>query len=289
MSEDIQYFCGAIPSPPNVLAAAVPHLLDPSIAVPSSFGVVPPKLSTWGNTRFGCCVTSEEAFAKAAYSVLYGSGTQLFVPDDVMIEWARTHRVLNGATLTGVMDDMARTGFGVNGQMYTDGSYNSVDWHDDATLASAIYQGPVKIGVASAQLSRAHKFANGWIASGFHRDPFLNHCVSLCGYGTGSELAAMLGVQAPAGIASTRCYLLFTWGSIGIIDAASMQAITGEAWLRTPTTPQTPVTPPGPTPPPVVPPVNPSEIPTPITVVFGPWNLTISASPRTQPPPAAEV
>jgi hypothetical protein len=29
---------------------------------------------------------------------------------------------------------------------------------------------------------------------------------------------------------------MFTWGSIGIIDRASMIAITNEAWLRMPTT-----------------------------------------------------
>ena len=31
-------------------------------------------------------------------------------------------------------------------------------------------------------------------------------------------------------------YALFTWDSIGIIDVPSMLAITGEAWLRNPTT-----------------------------------------------------
>ena len=36
----------------------------------------------------------------------------------------------------------------------------------------------------------------------------------------------------PAGL----CYAMFTQGSIGIIDRQSLMNITGEAWVRSPTT-----------------------------------------------------
>jgi hypothetical protein len=44
-------------------------------------------------------------------------------------------------------------------------------------------------------------------------------------------------VKVPTGTDGTKQgYALFTWNSMGIIDQASMVAITHEAWLRTPTT-----------------------------------------------------
>ena len=32
------------------------------------------------------------------------------------------------------------------------------------------------------------------------------------------------------------CYAMFSWGSIGIVDRQSLMNITGEAWVRNPTT-----------------------------------------------------
>ena len=61
--------------------------------------------------------------------------------------------------------------------------------------------------------------------------------MSLCGYGTIAWLAGQLQVAVPAGAnGNDPAYAIFTWGSIGIIDAPSMIAITTEAWLRNPTT-----------------------------------------------------
>jgi hypothetical protein len=108
-------------------------------------------------------------------------------------------------------------------------------------LQSAISQGPVKIGIAAEQLQAVclAKGAgkSGWFATGFKEDQNLDHCVSLCGYGTISWLAQRMNVTVPNGVNGTKPgYALFTWDSIGIIDFPSILAITGEAWLRTPTT-----------------------------------------------------
>ncbi len=78
---------------------------------------------------------------------------------------------------------------------------------------------------------------SGWFATGYHSDANEDHCVTLCGYGPMSWLAQQLHVQVPHGVDGTKPgYALFTWDSIGIIDAPSMNAITHEAWLRRPTT-----------------------------------------------------
>ena len=124
---------------------------------------------------------------------------------------------------------------------YLDGPFNSVNWTNAAALNAAIANvGPVKIGVAADQLHatcQAHNWLSGWVATGYHADTNEDHCVSLFGYGTVAWLAQKLNCPVPAGVSSASpAYAMFTWGSVGIIDRASMVAITQEAWLRQPTT-----------------------------------------------------
>jgi hypothetical protein len=208
--------------------------------VPAFFGVVPPELSYWDNSTYGDCVSAEEAAAKAQFSLMYGGSTELFISQDEVVDWARRHGFLDGADLTSVMEKMQVDGMTAGGQTYYDGPFWSVDWTNDATLSSAIYLGPVKIGVAADQLDNVVPTSpprNGWIATGFHVDQNEDHCVNLCGFGSLQALCGLLGVPVPQGTdPTTRCYLLFTWDTIGIIDRASMMAITSEAWLRMPTT-----------------------------------------------------
>lgn len=213
----------------------------------------------------GNCVSAEEAAAKAIYSVMAGF-PEIFITEQVLINWAHQHGFLNGANLTDVMDAMSRTGIvASDGKTYTDGPYQSVDWTNDAILSSAIFAGPVKIGVAADQLQNTVGQSNGWIGVGFKTDNNIDHCVNLCGFGTMEALCQVMNVTLPAGISpTTRGYLLFTWDTIGIIDRASMIAITAEAWLRTPTTPQAPMPVPTPTPTPVPPTPTPTPTPTPV-------------------------
>jgi hypothetical protein len=120
-----------------------------------------------------------------------------------------------------------------------------VNWENAGILNQAIWEGPVKIGVAADQLLATWRAAgggvnggkSGWFATGYHKDTAEDHCVSLCGYGSMAWLAGQLHVSVPAGVnGANPGYALFTWDSIGIIDTPSMLAITEEAWLRSPTT-----------------------------------------------------
>ncbi|THD78283.1 MAG: hypothetical protein E7812_11395 [Phenylobacterium sp.] len=231
-------FRGAQPSPRNVLAAAAPHVAAPS---PAQFLLKPAQLSDWGNVGspgvpgYGDCVTAEEAFAKACHN------PEIFITRDNAIAWARKHNVLNGALLPNVLTLMTKDGFPQNAHVYDDGPDFTVDWADDPTLKSAISSsGPVKLGVAAAQLDpvwQGNGGRSGWFAHGFHPDPNEDHCTSLCGYGPNEWLASQLGGKVPAGVDKKALgYAMFTWDSIGIIDPASMRAITHEAWVRKPTT-----------------------------------------------------
>jgi hypothetical protein len=228
---------GALPSPRSALAAAVPYSVP--AAAPPSYIVIPKKISFWGNYYDGDCVTAEEAFAKACNS------PEIFISENEVIAWATRHGVLNGANLPEVMGWMQHDGFPDGLFNYDDGPYNSVDWTNSGILQSAISRGPVKIGVSGDQLLSVWDAAgggpaggvSGWFATGFQDDFNMDHCVSLCGYGSISWLAQQLGVQVPAGVDGTNPgYALFTWDSIGIIDMPSMIAITTEAWFRQPTT-----------------------------------------------------
>jgi hypothetical protein len=223
---------GAKPSPLHELAAATPHVALPRI--PANHLVKPSKLSVWHNDKHGDCVTAEEAFAKACHR------PEIFISDTEVAAWAQSHGVYEGASLIEVLKWMQTGGFSQDGQTFDDGTHRSVNWTDDATLRSAIYLGPVKIGLAANQLEtacQATDFKTGWFAAGFHSDDNVDHCTSLCGYGSIEWLAHKLGAHIPADVDKTKPgYAMFSWGGIGVIDVPSLLAITREAWLRHPTT-----------------------------------------------------
>ncbi len=237
---------GASPSPRHVLAAAMPHILDTTVSVPPSFLMWPIKMSSWNNYSYGDCVSAEEAFAKAT------AAPKTFIPEATVVAWAQQHGYLNGAYLPSVMTTMQTDGFPLNQKKYNDGPHNSVNWHDDALLKSAIYShGPVKIGVAAQYFQSAAPGQHGVVTPGTSGwgiysypatiGPQEDHCVSLCGYGTLALLKALfkrhrVTVHLPTGMPKGLCYAMFTWNSIGIIDRQSMLNMTHEAWIRIPVT-----------------------------------------------------
>ena len=223
---------GAIASPRHLLAGATPHA--PLAEAPPTFIVIPEKISIWGNDVHGDCVTAEEAFAKAC------NNPEIFISDDDVIAWATRQGFLDGAVIADVMQKMQNDGFPDATNTYNDGSFVSVEWTNSTILRSAISEGPVKIGIAAHQVSDAvskYGSSTGWFGIGFQPDTAVDHCVSLCGYGTLDWLAQQLGVQVPEGVDGNQPgYAMFTWNSIGIVDEPSMTAVTHEAWLRQPTT-----------------------------------------------------
>ena len=232
---------GAIPSPRSELAAARPHIPDPKISVPASFLMWPVEMSSWNNYVYGDCVSAEEAFAKAT------AAPQTFIPLATVVAWAQAHGYLNGATLTSVMKTMETQGFSLGGKTYNDGPYSSVNWTNAAILQSAIYShGPVKIGVGAENFqSNPHGLVtpgtSGWTMYDYPKGLGEDHCTSLCGYGTLAQLEALfkthgVTVKVASGMPTGLCYAMFTWNSIGIIDAQSMLNMTYEAWIRNPVT-----------------------------------------------------
>jgi hypothetical protein len=228
---------GAFPTPNHELAAAQPFKVGG--AAPESFLAWPVEIGPWGNETAGNSIWAEEAFAKAC------AEPKVFVPADVALLTARECGSSNFARF------MQTYGFHINGAAYLDGPFLSINWRNMAALKGAIASvGPVKIGVAAAHLTsgphgqvtgQVTPGISGWAVYGLPANQSENHCASLCGYGA---LAALVGlferhgvnVDVPPGMPAGLCYAMFTWGSIGIVDQQSLMNITGEAWVRNPTT-----------------------------------------------------
>ena len=276
---------GAFATPAHILFAADPYSEADELRAPlSEVAYVPQRLSYWGNDRYGVCVTSEEAFAKATYQ------PEIFIPDDVVISWARARGVLNGASLDEVLDSMRGDGFKIGSQRYDDGRKLLVDYANEEALKSALSQGPVKIAMAADALPSGAGSRQGWYAIGGPRYRNTDHCVALCGFGSAEYLYQRLGVAMPSAVAGRQGYLLFTWSTIGFVDHQWLLGTCQEAWLRDPTTvgvpplpePNPPPVPdPTPTPDPVPPspPVPPVPVPQQI-VVTGDVTIPLWGPPR---------
>jgi hypothetical protein len=269
-----QFKRGAKPTPKHVIAAAPQYRT--LLAPPTEFAVVPPHLDMWDNDVDGDCVTAEEAFAKAVWSVYCGL-PELFIPTQEVIRWASKYGFLNGANLDEVMNQMASDGFTVNGVNYKDGPKEVVDYTNEDALQSAIsVKCPVKIAIDANALPSGAGNQQGWFATGGSpgQFPSTDHCTSLSGYGTAKYLYQQLGVPLPAALDPTKeGYLHYTWRTIGFVDHAWLMSTCTEAWVRNPTTPgQSPVpVPPTPVPVPPGPPVPPTPpAPTPGGVVMIP-------------------
>lgn len=244
---------GAKPSPGHVLAAAVPYRV---LTAPApQFGVVPKHLDMWGNGKYGCCVSTEEAWGKVWWSAYCGL-PETFATEAEVVAFAGAHGWLNGAYLTEVMDVMIADGMSIGGKKFQDGKYFSVDYSNELVLQSAIDPtdgtgGPIKIAIDADALPSGAGNQQGWFSTDSRRRTNTDHCVSIGGYGTAAYLYSLLKVPLPAGLApSTPGYLLFTWGTIGFVTHSWLMGTCTEAWARNPTTPgqaPTPNPPPAPT------------------------------------------
>lgn len=224
---------GEFPSPNHELSAAQPYRAAAS--APESFIAWPIQIDLWGNEKAGHSSWAEEAFAKAC------AQPKRFIPADVVLAAARECGSSNFSEF------MQTHGFQMDRTGYVDGPFHSIDWTNTAALHAAIaHSGPVKIGVASANLAsgphgQVTPGTSGWAIYGHPTGQPENHCASLCGYGLLPALVGLFerhGIQVslPPGMPSGLCYAMFTWGSIGIVDRQSLINITGEAWVRNPTT-----------------------------------------------------
>lgn len=266
---------GLTPTPRHILIKS-PQFKPKLIAVPAQFGMVPVQMSMWGNSQYGDCVTAEEACAKACQA--NGGPPGVFVSEDAVVQWAAQNGYRDGANLPPVMDSMGKSGFPsptITSQLLNDGSYVSVDYSTVSVLQSAIYIGPVKVGIDADALPSSAGNQNGWYATGGSPQQFNSedHCIPLLAYGSAQYIYNLMNVPLPSALQPTQLgYMAFTWSTLGFVDQAWVMSTMGEAWVRNPTTilvgPNTPTPVPNPTPTPVPP--TPTPVPcTPKFHLFG--------------------
>jgi hypothetical protein len=221
------------PTPNHELAVAQPYRVSGD--APESFIAWPIEIGSWGNENGSNSNWAEEAFAKAC------AEPRVFIPADVV---RLTERECGSSNFAAFMQTH---GFPMDRKAYLDGPFNSVDWTNSAALHGAIANvGPVKIGIASANLTsnpqgQVTPGTSGWAIYGLPKSQREDQCASLCGYGPLASLVDLferhgVKVNLPSGMPAGLCFAMFTLGSIGIIDRQSLMNITGEAWVRNPTT-----------------------------------------------------
>ena len=224
---------GKFPSPNQELAAAEPY--RPVGGAPGCFLGWPIEIGSWGNEDLSNSSWAEEAFAKAC------AEPRVFISANVVLQAARECGLSNFAEF------MQTHGFQMGRKAYLDGAFHAVDWSKEEVLNSAIANaGPVKIGVISPNLVSAAQGQfmpgkSGWAVCSIPPGQTASYCASLCGYGPLAALVDLFehdwgDVNLPAGMPSGLCYAMFIRSSIGIIDRQSLMNITGEAWVRRPTT-----------------------------------------------------
>ena len=280
---------GARPTSRAELCGATPFEQFVS-TIPASYFRFPLSLNMLGNDQYGDCVTAEEGFNQqcAGINISY----------DTAVAWATANGDLNGANLQPVIEQMQSSGFSQDGNLYGDGAAQSVNYSDAPTMQAAIYQacsqgGSLKMGVAADQLPSGAGNANGWFLTGASPDNNEDHCMGVCGYGTAQEFvdamnaAFGLSLTVPSGVDPTTAgYAVYTWATIGFADVSSWVNISGEAWIRSPSTVLFGSNPPSPdqvyttepTPPPPPNPPTPPTPPTPTPTPSGSYAIQLAGT-----------
>jgi hypothetical protein len=224
---------GMLPTPNHELAGASPY--QAAGPAPASFLAWPAGIDLWRDEQPSDSNWAEEAFAKAC------AEPKVIIPPPLVLLAARACGVSNFSEF------LQTHGFQMAGTAYLDGPFYSVDWTDPAVLHTAIaHAGPVKIGISSAALAAGRQGQvtpgkSGWAVHGLSAGQREDHWASLCGYGPLPALADLFArhetpVCLPHEMPTDLCYAMFIWNSLGIIDRRSLAAVTGEAWVRNPTT-----------------------------------------------------
>jgi hypothetical protein len=233
-NENKKFARGAKPTPAAKLLAAKRFVRLPGAAAPTPVAYVPKNLSPtgWLNAAgVADCVTAEEAFNQDTVGV--------FIQDQTVRAWAAQFGFLDGAFLPDVMTQLAKVGFSQDENTYSIGPFTAVDYSDEPTLQAAIALATVKIGIGGDALPDTAGKKQGWYAYGDSAGQFLrlDHCVGLCGFGPPQKMFAAVNASMPGDWppASKTAYLLYTWGTIGVVDHTWIMSCCVEAWSRSPT------------------------------------------------------
>ena len=223
---------GMIPTPRNLLASARPMRASMEAAPVQCCNSNGCKWHWDGNNYTGTCVTAFLANWLSAVS-------PCDISDANALAWARRNGGMNGMNIPDALSILQRDPMTDAANVkHTIGPHVSVNWEDAAAVYEAVatYRG-LDLGVDHRMLQSAATDQSGWVLSGVTRQyTNYDHSVGILDYGPASFLKGQYekfyGVKVDLGTlaADAPAVGLYTWDTIGIIELASFQNITGEAW-----------------------------------------------------------
>jgi len=214
---------------------------------PPQWSIVSPANSYFLNNTDGDCVLAGECVNINAHWY-YVTGHPVIISDAEIQSYGEQFNLLNGAELLQVIGDMSIANSngltytpsgGTVTTMYCDGVGSAVNYQNRASICSALAscQGSLKMAVASYDLQRVVGTTNGWYL-GSSSSTNIDHNVEMVGYGPASYCFSVLSTPLPAGVDPTEfCYLVDTWSTIGVVNAAVVEASgwCNEIDMRSPT------------------------------------------------------
>ena len=233
---------GLVPTPRHRLAAALwAGSLLKKMPVPPTNRAFTHKVHDWcmcGNDTYGDCVVAEESnYKKLISTATNASEVEISSQETVNWYFAATGGQDTGMDIETAIVRMATVPLvDVNNRQHFDGKPGAIDFTNQTEVMRAIqYFKGIKIGIAADQLENTQAgYSNGWVLTGATQDTNYDHCVGLYGYGDASYLAFACGLTStPQPLTPHEfCVLMYTWGTIGIVNWKSLQNICGEAWVR---------------------------------------------------------
>ena len=161
---------------------------------------------------------------------------EVFIPRANVVAWAKANGNWNGADPMSANQEMQAAGMvDAAGNQWGEGPANYVALSDQAAMEAALDEGPLSVTVSANQLDPVAGMANGWILTGALTDQAYDHEPAISKYGTFATLAPLVGASLGSIDPSTYGYILFTWGTVGLIDRKSLLAIGQDALLALPT------------------------------------------------------
>jgi hypothetical protein len=189
-----------------------------------------------GNNEYGDCVFAGET----NYKLCIGPATEAPIVEISAAETIGQYLDYNdgldiGADIGTFLQWMAKVGLhDAAGELHKDGPGGAINHHSCVQLQHAIslFKG-VKLGVNADDLQRVYTGTNGWILERATSGS-IDHCVELLAYGDTAFCMEICNGQATpiASTSSTPAFVLFTWGTIGIVTWQALRAIIGEAHIR---------------------------------------------------------
>ena len=189
-----------------------------------------------GNDTWANCVFAGEANYKRAVTKATGvPEIQISANACIRAYLLYTHGRDEGANISTFLDWMHCVGLEDDDRRHhKNGRHGALDVTSiqELRFGVSLFRG-VKAAVAADILDTVVAGKSGWICHKTGTGP-IDHNVELLAYGTVNECLTICGTKSAShhSFALLPAFVLYTWGTVGVITVQSLQSIIGEAHVR---------------------------------------------------------